>query len=291
MTCSSSTRRRRFRPRSGPHDGRVVHFSTRVARRRRIMGRRAAHAVRRRERSRTSTARPGDRVELEGGGGSTARAASPTVARPGSGLPPRIRRPVLDYLASHGRPIRYGCTDSSWPIDAYQTVFGDRPGQRRDAERGTRVHPRARRPPRRQGRRDRADHAAYGCVVPGGARAAVRRVVPGAAPTAERVNAAHDAGPRGGRDRDDRRRAPSRRSPARTAAPTPAKAGPTSSSPPSVACGRSTGCSPAGTSLRRHTCSCSKPSRGGELLDRSYDAALGLGYRWHEFGDPHLIVP
>ena len=30
---------------------------------------------------------------------------------------------------------------------------------------------------------------------------------------------------------------------------------------------------------------------GRELLDRSYDAALELGYRWHEFGDLHLIAP
>ena len=30
---------------------------------------------------------------------------------------------------------------------------------------------------------------------------------------------------------------------------------------------------------------------GRELLDRSYDAALELGYRWHEFGDLHLVAP
>jgi S-adenosylmethionine:tRNA ribosyltransferase-isomerase len=30
---------------------------------------------------------------------------------------------------------------------------------------------------------------------------------------------------------------------------------------------------------------------GGELLARSYDAALEHGYLWHEFGDSHLIVP
>jgi S-adenosylmethionine:tRNA ribosyltransferase-isomerase len=28
-----------------------------------------------------------------------------------------------------------------------------------------------------------------------------------------------------------------------------------------------------------------------ELLDRSYQAARGRGYRWHEFGDLHLILP
>jgi S-adenosylmethionine:tRNA ribosyltransferase-isomerase len=30
---------------------------------------------------------------------------------------------------------------------------------------------------------------------------------------------------------------------------------------------------------------------GTELLDRSYRAALEHGYRWHEFGDLHLILP
>jgi len=30
---------------------------------------------------------------------------------------------------------------------------------------------------------------------------------------------------------------------------------------------------------------------GGALLERSYRAALRDGYRWHEFGDSHLILP
>jgi S-adenosylmethionine:tRNA ribosyltransferase-isomerase len=30
---------------------------------------------------------------------------------------------------------------------------------------------------------------------------------------------------------------------------------------------------------------------GAELLERSYGAALAHGYRWHEFGDVHLILP
>ncbi len=29
---------------------------------------------------------------------------------------------------------------------------------------------------------------------------------------------------------------------------------------------------------------------GRELIERSYDAALDAGYRWHEFGDTHLIL-
>jgi S-adenosylmethionine:tRNA ribosyltransferase-isomerase len=30
---------------------------------------------------------------------------------------------------------------------------------------------------------------------------------------------------------------------------------------------------------------------GAALLDRSYRAAEAGGYRWHEFGDLHLILP
>jgi S-adenosylmethionine:tRNA ribosyltransferase-isomerase len=30
---------------------------------------------------------------------------------------------------------------------------------------------------------------------------------------------------------------------------------------------------------------------GRALLERSYEAALAARYRWHEFGDLHLILP
>jgi S-adenosylmethionine:tRNA ribosyltransferase-isomerase len=30
---------------------------------------------------------------------------------------------------------------------------------------------------------------------------------------------------------------------------------------------------------------------GRNLLERSYAAALDRGYRWHEFGDLHLLLP
>jgi S-adenosylmethionine:tRNA ribosyltransferase-isomerase len=30
---------------------------------------------------------------------------------------------------------------------------------------------------------------------------------------------------------------------------------------------------------------------GPALLQRSYAEALAAGYRWHEFGDSHLILP
>jgi S-adenosylmethionine:tRNA ribosyltransferase-isomerase len=36
--------------------------------------------------------------------------------------------PVLDHLAAHGQPIRYAHTRGAWPIDAYQSVFARVPG-------------------------------------------------------------------------------------------------------------------------------------------------------------------
>ncbi len=35
---------------------------------------------------------------------------------------------VVPYLLRHGAPIRYSYVDRAWPIEAYQTVFGTRPG-------------------------------------------------------------------------------------------------------------------------------------------------------------------
>jgi S-adenosylmethionine:tRNA ribosyltransferase-isomerase len=39
-----------------------------------------------------------------------------------------LGRPLSEYLATWGRPIRYRHTDSPYPLDAYQTVFARVPG-------------------------------------------------------------------------------------------------------------------------------------------------------------------
>ena len=36
--------------------------------------------------------------------------------------------PVIDYLGSHGEPIRYRHAPGSWPLSAYQQIFGTEPG-------------------------------------------------------------------------------------------------------------------------------------------------------------------
>ena len=35
---------------------------------------------------------------------------------------------TLDYLARHGRPIQYTYATQEWPLEAYQTVYAQRPG-------------------------------------------------------------------------------------------------------------------------------------------------------------------
>jgi S-adenosylmethionine:tRNA ribosyltransferase-isomerase len=39
-----------------------------------------------------------------------------------------LPQPVYTWLAVHGQPIRYGYVEQSWPISAYQNVYGTEPG-------------------------------------------------------------------------------------------------------------------------------------------------------------------
>ncbi len=73
----------------------------------------------------------GQRLELTGGGGVVLDDVYPL----GAPLPSRLWTAslelpggVLAYLARAGRPIRYGCSERSWPLAAYQTVFARHPG-------------------------------------------------------------------------------------------------------------------------------------------------------------------
>lgn len=41
---------------------------------------------------------------------------------------PHLGVPVIDYLTRHGEPIRYRHAPGSWPLSAYQQIFGTEPG-------------------------------------------------------------------------------------------------------------------------------------------------------------------
>jgi S-adenosylmethionine:tRNA ribosyltransferase-isomerase len=69
----------------------------------------------------------GERLALPGGGAATL--VAPYVS--GCRLwvaDLRLPGPLVTYLARHGRPIRYRHVPHEWPIEAYQTVFATEPG-------------------------------------------------------------------------------------------------------------------------------------------------------------------
>ena len=108
-------------------DGRIVHLSTRlgperwVVEVRRACGHGSLPLV---------DAEPGP-IRLPGGGQADLLAPYPATHRSPvrlwlAGL--RLPTPLGSYLAEHGRPIRYGCGAEAWPLSSYQTVFGLTPG-------------------------------------------------------------------------------------------------------------------------------------------------------------------
>lgn len=105
----------------------VVHFSTELPDRTWVVELRARRPDGATDRSGAGS--PGARLAMAGGATLTVldrysedgRLLRAAVDVPGSGH-------VLDHLARHGRPIRYGYVDRDWPLTAYQTVFARRPG-------------------------------------------------------------------------------------------------------------------------------------------------------------------
>jgi len=87
-------------------------------------------------------ARPGQTIPLPGGGRAELLAPFPT----GAGGPARPSRLLVThlvlptalgaYLAEFGRPIRYGCPDTAWPLSDYQTVFATTAGSAEMASAG-----------------------------------------------------------------------------------------------------------------------------------------------------------
>ena len=275
----------------GTADGRVVHFSTKVPD---GHGSRWVVEVRRPCGAGSlpdDTARPGDRVLLDGGG------ALDLVTRFPEGGPPRLwvaephlPRPVLEYLARNGHPIRYGCTELRWPIDSYQTAFGIEPGSAEmpSASRGFTPELVTRLVTKGVGITPITLHTGVSSQEAHEPPYAEWYRVPPA--SAERVNAAHDAGHAVIAVGTTATRA------LETVADPDGRARPgegwtdvvvTPARGVRLIDGLLTGWhEPEASHLQLL-----EAVAGRALLDRSYDAALELGYRWHEFGDVHLITP
>jgi S-adenosylmethionine:tRNA ribosyltransferase-isomerase len=201
-----------------------------------------------------------------------------------------LPQPERRWLAAHGRPIRYGYVDRPWPLAMYQNVYA--------TEAGSAEMPSAGRPftadlvtrlvAKGVGMTPIVLHTGVASLGSDEAPYPERVAVPGY--TAARVNATHDAG---GRE---------------------------------IAVGTTVvralesaiGDEGRARALDGWTDLFDTPDRGVRLVDglltgwhepeashllmleavagralleRSYEASLAERYRWHEFGDAHLIVP
>jgi S-adenosylmethionine:tRNA ribosyltransferase-isomerase len=83
--------------------------------------------LRTRERLPFSAPAPGARIDLPAG------ASAHLIARYAGGRRLSVAKldlpePLLDYLHRHGKPIRYAYVPAEWPLDAYQTIFAVEPG-------------------------------------------------------------------------------------------------------------------------------------------------------------------
>jgi S-adenosylmethionine:tRNA ribosyltransferase-isomerase len=201
-----------------------------------------------------------------------------------------LGRPLESYLRRHGRPIRYSHAPHAWPIDAYQTVFALVPGSAEmpsagrpfSAElvvelvaRGVQLAP-------------VTLHTGVSSLEHGEPPYPERYRVPIA--TARLVNAVRAWGGRVIAVGTTVARAlETVAAPDGTVAPGEGRTSliVTRERGLRVLDGLLTGWhEPASSHLELLAA-----AAGAELLERSYRAARTHGYRWHEFGDAHLILP
>ena len=198
--------------------------------------------------------------------------------------------PVLDHLAAHGQPIRYAHAREAWPVAAYQSVFARDPGSAEmpsaarpftDAlvtelvSRGVTVAPvtlhtgvssqEAGEPPYAE----RFDVPAATAALVSAARSDGRRIV---AVGTTVVRALETTADEQGRSHPGRGWTELVVTPERGVR---------------VVDGLLTGWhEPESSHLAML-----EAIAGPDLLAASYSAAVADGYRWHEFGDSHLILP
>ncbi len=201
-----------------------------------------------------------------------------------------LGEPVERYLRRHGRPIRYAYQDREYPVDAYQTAFAREPGSAempsagrpftpelvtKLVARGVLVAP-------------LTLHAGVSSLERGEAPYPERYRVPAA--TARLVNAVHEWGGR-----------------VIAVGTTVVRALETVAAPDgsvSPGEGSTSLVVTAGRGLRAidglltgwHDPTSAhlellEAAVGARLLERSYEAARAHAYRFHEFGDTHLILP
>lgn len=233
-------------------------------------------------------AAPGDRVELPDGTLTLLSPYGSTIRRLWRSRPPV--RDVPAYLARHGRPIAYKYVNRRWPLESYQTVFASEPGSAEMPSAG------------RPFSFELVSHLAAAGVLfaPILLHCGVSSLDSHEPPMAERydvpahtarlVNWVHANGGRViGVGTTAVRAIESAVQPdgsvAASSGWTELVLGP--DRPARVVDGLVTGMhAPEASHLLLL-----EAVAGGDLVQRSYDAALERGYLWHEFGDTCLLLP
>jgi S-adenosylmethionine:tRNA ribosyltransferase-isomerase len=227
--------------------------------------------------------RAGERLELDGGGRAVLVAPYLSAGRLWVArllLP----KPLHDFLAEHGAPIRYAHQPHDRPLADHQTIFAREPGSAEMPSAGRPFSPRVlARLPAGVGVAPVVLHTGVSSLERGERPYPERYTVPPA--TAARVNAA--------------RRVIAVGTTVTRALETVAAADGTvapGSGWTSLTITPERGVSAVdGLITGWHEPDAShllllEAVAGRELVERSYAAALATGYRWHEFGDSHLLL-
>jgi S-adenosylmethionine:tRNA ribosyltransferase-isomerase len=200
-----------------------------------------------------------------------------------------LPQPVLTWLAVHGRPIRYGYVDRPWPIDAYRNVYATEPGSAEMPSAGRPFTPEVitRLVAKGVGVAPLVLHTGVASLESDELPYPERVRVP--APTAARVNATHQAGGRVVAIGTTVVRG------LETAVDDTGFVSPYDGWTDLVITPERGVRAVDGLLTGWHEPEAShllmlEAVAGRDLLERSYEASLAEGYRWHEFGDVHLIL-
>ncbi|HKH17754.1 MAG TPA: S-adenosylmethionine:tRNA ribosyltransferase-isomerase [Solirubrobacteraceae bacterium] len=241
----------------------------------------------RRDGARFRGARCGERLALAGGG--RAELAAPYLSAGRLWIAAlELPVPLLHFLDEHGAPIRYGHQPRDRPLADHQTLFARVPGSAEMASAGRPFTPRVlARLGAGVGVAPLLLHAGVSSQERGERPYPERFEIP--ARTAVRVNAARAAGGR-----------------VIAVGTTVTRALETAAAPDGSVAAASGWTSLTITPERGvravdglitgwHEPDAShllllEAVAGRELVERSYDAAVAAGYRWHEFGDSHLLL-
>ena len=201
-----------------------------------------------------------------------------------------LPQPVLTWLTVHGRPIRYGYVERPWPLSAYQNVYVTEPGSAEMPSAGRPFTPEVitRLVAKGVGVTPIVLHTGVASLeadeLPYPERVRVPR------PTAARVNATHEAGGRVIAVGTTVVRA------LESAVDDTGLVFPVDGWTDLVVTPERGVDAVDGLITGWHEPEAShllllEAVAGRELLEISYAASLADGYRWHEFGDIHLILP